>query len=59
MVLFKFSEPDASGKCYREIMVLGSTCHRRFQEWVKLDVLKRMWIGLLKEYDNKKGIKWN
>jgi transposase len=37
----------------------GSTCHRRFQEWVKLDVFKRMWIGLLKEYDNKKGIKWN
>ena len=33
----------------------GSTCHRRFQEWVKLNVFKRMWIGLLKEYDNKKG----
>ena len=37
----------------------GSTCHRRFQEWVKLNVFKRMWIGLLKECDDKKGIKGN
>jgi transposase len=37
----------------------GSTCHRRFQEWVKLDVFKKAWVRLLKEYDNKKGIKWN
>jgi transposase len=37
----------------------GSTCHRRFQEWVKLDVFKKVWVRLLKEYDNKKGIKWN
>ena len=36
----------------------GSTCHRRFQQWVKLDIFKRIWIRLLKEYDNKKGIKW-
>ena len=36
----------------------GSTCHRRFQEWVKLDIFKKVWIRLLKEYDNKKGIKW-
>jgi transposase len=37
----------------------GSTCHRRFQEWVKLDVFKKVWVRLLKEYGNKKGIKWN
>ena len=33
----------------------GSTCHRRFQKGVRLDVFKRMWIRLLKIYDSKKG----
>ena len=37
----------------------GSTCHRRFQEWVQSDIFKKIWIRLLKIYDNKKGIKWN
>lgn len=37
----------------------GSTCHRRFQEWVRLDVFKKVWTRLLKIYDSKKGIKWN
>ena len=36
----------------------GSTCHRRFQEWIKLDIFKKIWITLLKIYDDKKGIKW-
>ena len=36
----------------------GSTCHRRFQKWVELDVFKRIWIKLLKAYDNKQGVKW-
>ena len=36
----------------------GSTCHRRFQEWVGLDVFKKVWIRLLKIYDNLMGIKW-
>jgi transposase len=36
----------------------GSTCHRRFQQWVQLDIFKKIWIILLKEYDNKKEIKW-
>lgn len=36
----------------------GSTCHRRFQKWLRLDVFKNMWIRLLKIYDGKKGIKW-
>jgi transposase len=37
----------------------GSTCHRRFQEWVRLGVFKKLWIKVLKTYDYKKGIKWN
>ena len=36
----------------------GSTCHRRFQEWIKLDIFKKAWIRLLKTYDNLIGIKW-
>ena len=36
----------------------GSTCHRRFQQWNKLDVFKRIWIRLLKIYDNLIGINW-
>ena len=36
----------------------GSTCHRRFQEWVEMDIFKKMWIRLLKEHDNKIGFKW-
>src|SRR3954468_17614067 len=34
-----------------------STCHRRFQQWVQIDIFKKIWIILLKEYDHKKGIK--
>jgi putative transposase len=37
----------------------GSTCHGRFQKWVRPNVFKRMWIRLLKTYYDKKGIKWN
>jgi transposase len=36
----------------------GSVCHRRFQEWNKLDVFKNTWIKLLKNYDAKIGINW-
>jgi transposase len=36
----------------------GSTCHRRFQEWIQLDIFKKLWVKILKTYDNKKGIKW-
>ena len=36
----------------------GSTSHRRFQEWNRLDIFKRMWIRLLKIYDNIVGINW-
>ena len=36
----------------------GSTCHRRFQQWNKLDVFKKMWIRLLKIYNDAIGINW-
>ena len=36
----------------------GSTCHRRFQQWVGLDVFKRTWVRLLKIYHNMIGINW-
>ncbi len=36
----------------------GSTCHRRFQEWIKLEFFKKIWIRLLKMYDNLIDIKW-
>ena len=36
----------------------GSTCHRRFQEWNKLDVFKKMWVKSLKSYDDVIGINW-
>jgi transposase len=26
----------------------GSTCHRRFQQWIQLDIFKKIWIRLLK-----------
>jgi putative transposase len=35
----------------------GSTCHRRFQQWVQLGIFKKIWGKLLEEYDNKIGIK--
>jgi putative transposase len=35
----------------------GSTCHRRFQQWVQMDIFKKIWTKLLEEYDNKIGIK--
>ena len=35
----------------------GSTSHRRFQVWVELDIFKKMWVKLLKLYDDKEGIK--
>ncbi|MER5176089.1 MAG: transposase [Candidatus Nitrosocosmicus sp.] len=36
----------------------GSTCHRRYQEWVQLDIFKKMWVRVLQLYDDKEGIKW-
>ena len=36
----------------------GSTCHRRFQQWVGEGVFEKIWAKLLKRYDDAKGIKW-
>ena len=36
----------------------GSTCHRRFQKWNSLDIFKKLWIKLLKIYDDLIGINW-
>ena len=36
----------------------GSTCHRRFQQWNSLDIFKKVWIRLLKIYDDLIGINW-
>lgn len=37
----------------------GSTCHRRFSEWVAADVFEAMFKELLRFYDLKKGIQWD
>ena len=36
----------------------GSTCNKWFQQWVKIDIFKKIWTRLLKDYDYKRGIKW-
>ncbi len=36
----------------------GSTCHRRFQQWNSLDIFRKIWIKLLKIYDDLVGINW-
>jgi transposase len=36
----------------------GSTCHRRFQEWVRSGVFQKLWVRLLEVYDDVRGIKW-
>jgi putative transposase len=36
----------------------GSTLHRRFQQWRKGGVFRRLWRILLREYDSRRGIRW-
>src|SRR3990172_3392829 len=36
----------------------GSTCHRRFQEWVREGVFQKLWVKLLERYDDLRGIRW-
>ena len=36
----------------------GSTCHRRFQQWILTKVFQRLWNRLLQVYDDVKGIRW-
>jgi putative transposase len=37
----------------------GSTCHRRFQEWVAAGIFERLWRMLLQWYARRYGIGWN
>ena len=37
----------------------GSTAHRRFQQWVKRGVFRRLWQQGLLEYEKLKGIQWD
>ena len=36
----------------------GSTCHRRFSEWIAQGIFVKIWEILLEFYDVKKGIDW-
>ena len=36
----------------------GSTCHLRFQTWVRAGVFKRIWRVCLNHYDDLQGIDW-
>ena len=36
----------------------GSTAHRRFQQWEKAGVFRRLWAAGLREYDQLKGLGW-
>jgi transposase len=36
----------------------GSTCHLRFQAWVRAGVFERVWRVCEKHYDDLKGIDW-
>lgn len=36
----------------------GSTVHRRFQQWAKRGVFRRLWQEGLMEYDELRGIQW-
>ena len=36
----------------------GSTCHRRFQQWNRLNIFKKVWTRLLKIYHDLIGINW-
>ena len=36
----------------------GSTCHLRFQTWVRAGIFERMWRVCLEHYDDLKGIDW-
>ena len=36
----------------------GSTCHLRFQTWVRAGVFERIWRVCLEHYDDLQGIDW-
>jgi transposase len=36
----------------------GSTCHLRFQEWVKAGVFEKIFAQMVRFYDHRRGIQW-
>jgi len=36
----------------------GPTCHRRFQERVRIGAFQKLWMKLLERYDELRGIEW-
>jgi transposase len=36
----------------------STTCHRRFQQWTVSKLFQKLWIRLLKVYDDLKSISW-
>ena len=46
-------------KIPKEEYAPGSTCHRRFQEWVQKGIFRKMWKKQLAKYHELKGIGWN
>jgi transposase len=57
-ILYNLRTKRCKWKMLPSEYVSGSTCHRRFQQWNKADIFKRIWTRLLKEYDDKRSIKW-
>jgi transposase len=45
-------------KALPEVFGSGSTCHRRFSEWVDRGVFVEIWEVLLEFYEIKKSIDW-
>ena len=58
MALYAFLEQGVNGRCYLQNMVLAQPVTGDFRSGVRMDIFKKMWIKLLKEYDNKIGFKW-
>ena len=58
MELCTFLGQGVSGRCYLLDMVLVLHVTDDFKNGFRLDIFKKIWIRLLKEYDHKKGIKW-
>lgn len=48
----QWSALDATGICSH------ATAHRRFQEWCRRGIFKKLWKHALEEYDDLKGIEW-
>ncbi len=46
-------------KAVPKVFGSGSTCHRRFQEWVENGTWDRLWQDQLERYDTAHGIGWD